>query len=187
MTRHVDEVRNKLSYLHSNINILDLLMEFERTLDNTNIYAYENWMEGEIIDGPMIDRYWVTVVFMYPAKMRPDPLGAKRLEKYGCKVVMEKDTFKAPTKIRGRSSYSDFTNRVAKVKTHNIWTVAITMPKRFLDERILDTIEHYADENSLVVDTEDISAAYDDSLDSVEDFEMDTDMGGDESDMGEEL
>ena len=32
-------------------------MDFERVLD-TSIYAYKNWMEGEIVEGSHIDRYW---------------------------------------------------------------------------------------------------------------------------------
>lgn len=179
MARDIDEIKNKLSYLHSNINILDLLMEFERTLDSANVYAYQNWMEGEIVEGPNIERYWVTVKFMYPHKMMPDPRGGMRLIKYGCKVSFEQDKFRVPVAIKGRQSYGDFSKKKAKVKMHSVWIVTITMPKKFLDERILDTINSYGDDNSLVVDTSDISKAYDDSVDSVEDLDAGAeDMGG---------
>lgn len=176
MARHIDEIKNKLSYIHSNVNILDLLMEFERTLDSVNLYAYKNWMEGEIVEGPIIDRYWVTVKLMFPKKLMPDPNGGMRLVKLGCKVNFEEDQFKAPVKITGRNSYADMTKKKAKVKIHDVWIVTIVMPKRYLDERILDTIASYGDKNSLVVNTDDISQAYDDSVSSVDD--MGDDMGG---------
>jgi hypothetical protein len=177
MSRHVDEVKNKLAHLRANTNVLDLLMEFERTLDNSNLYAYRNWINGEIIEGPTLERYWVTVKLMYPYKMMPDPMGGLRLQKYGCKVSFEKDTFKAPVKILSRDSFSDFAKKKAKIKVHKVWVVTIVMPKRFLDERLLDTITAYGDENSLVVDTNDISQAYDNSIEST----TDADMTGEES------
>ena len=189
MSRHLNDIKNKLSYLHANVNVLDLLMEFERTMDNADLYAYQNWMEGEIVEGPEIDRYWVTVDFMFPYSMMPDPMGGMRLVKLGCKVTYRKDCFDVPVTVTGRNSYSDFSKRKAKIKTHKVWIVSIRMPKRFLDERILDIIGSNGDENSIAVDTDDISAAYDANTESVEDFGAPVDdMGGDEGmDMGEEF
>jgi len=173
MARHIDDIKNRLSYINSNVNILDLLMEFERTLDSVNLYAYKNWLSGEIVEGPIIDRYWVTVKLMFPKKLMPDPLGGMRLVKLGCKVNYEEDQFKAPVSISGPQSYSDFTKKKAKVKLHDVWIVTIVMPKRYLDERILDTIASYGDKNSLTVGVDDIAQAYDDSMSTEMDAGMD--------------
>lgn len=187
MSRHLNDIKNKLSYLHSNINVLDLLMEFERTMDNADLYAYKNWMEGEIVDGPNIDRYWVTVEFMFPHSMMPDPMGGMRLTKLGCKVSYRKDSFEAPVTITGRGSYADASRKTAKLKTHNVWIVSIQMPKRFLDERLLDLIGSNGDQNSLSVETDDISDAYDADMESMNDVgdDMGEEIGGE--DMGEEV
>ena len=34
-------------------------------LDNLNVYAYKNLLKGEAVEGPKIERYWVTVTLMY--------------------------------------------------------------------------------------------------------------------------
>ena len=37
-----------------------------------------NWFKGEIVEGPEIEKYWVTVTLMYPHKLMPTP-GAERI------------------------------------------------------------------------------------------------------------
>ena len=81
-------ILNNLRANTSRDSALETLMDFERVLDTANIYAYKNWMEGEIVEGPHIDRYWVTVTLMYYKNQMPDPEGAMRLTKNGCKVYL---------------------------------------------------------------------------------------------------
>jgi hypothetical protein len=40
---------------------LEILMQIDKFLDEFGIYAYKNWMEGEIVSGPEVERHWVTV------------------------------------------------------------------------------------------------------------------------------
>ena len=65
----IDTIYTTLDSAFSSDNVLDILMEFERTLDNLDIYVFKNWIKGEIVEGPQIDRYWITVSLMYPYKM----------------------------------------------------------------------------------------------------------------------
>ena len=167
MSRHLDEIKSKLSYISANKTVLDLLLEFERTLDQCNVYAYRNWLNGELVDGPDIDRYWITCKFMYPQSMMPDPMGGMRLQKYGCKVTFEKDEFKAPVQVRSKSDHANPHTKSAKLKTHAVWVVTIQMPKRFVDERIMDSINL---NNSIDVNTQDLSDAYDSDMAGVEDI-----------------
>lgn len=181
---HLNDIKEQLALVAASKSTLDMLLEFEKTLDNCNLYAYKNWKSGELVSGPEIERYWFTCKFMYPYSMMPDPMGALRLEKYGCKVTFEKDIFEAPVEISDNSSYRDPHRKAAKLKKHNVWIVTIQMPKQFIDERLADEIEN---ENSIVLNTDDISAAYDSDIDSVEDPDTgmpDEDFGSDE---GEEL
>ena len=45
---------------------LRTLLDFERVLDDADLYAYKNWLIGELVDGPRIKRYTVTCTFLYP-------------------------------------------------------------------------------------------------------------------------
>ena len=44
---------------------LDMLMEFEKTLDELDLYAFKNWDQGEIFEGPEIGRHYVNVKLLY--------------------------------------------------------------------------------------------------------------------------
>ena len=59
--------------VHKNTSLLDCLLEFEKSADEMGIYTYKNWMEGEIVAGPKVGRYWVEVTIMYPREQMPDP------------------------------------------------------------------------------------------------------------------
>ena len=63
---------------------LSTLLDFERVIDEADMYAYQNWDLGELVDGPKIKKYTVACIFMYPAKLMPDPRAGKRILKLGC-------------------------------------------------------------------------------------------------------
>jgi len=157
-TKQLKDVQGVLSRLATDKDAFSMLLEFERTLDNVELYAFDNWFNGEIVAGPQISRYWFTCVLMYPYKMMPDPEGALRLEKYGCQVSYEESVFKHPVKIKGKESYEDPYTKKAKIKKHKVWLVTIKMPRRFIDEEIDNAIAFMKD---VEVDVTDIEAAYD--------------------------
>ena len=40
---------------------LDVLMQVDEYLDTLNVYAYSNWIKGEIVEGPEIEKYCILV------------------------------------------------------------------------------------------------------------------------------
>jgi len=162
----IDTIYTTLDTAFSSDNVLDILMEFERTLDNLDIYVFKNWIKGEIVEGPDIQRYWITVTLMYPYKMMPDPAGAERLLDHGCKVWYGEDTLKYVAKIKGQESYETAADGELKTKVleTKVWTVKITMPRHFVDEMSTDKV----DTSSGKIDMEDVSNAYDDNLNDEE-------------------
>lgn len=156
--KKLDDVHNILSRLSNDKTAFSMLLEFERILDNVDLYAYDNWFNGELVEGPEMSRYWFTCTFMYPYTMMPDPEGALRLEKYGCKVNYREAIFKSPITISGPESYSDMKTKRVKLKKHKVWLVQITMPRLFIDEGINSSLETI---QNVDVDTSDISSAYD--------------------------
>ena len=54
-----------------------VLKDFERVLDELDIYVYDNWLDGELLAGPDIERHWVTCAFMWDRNNMPDPMGGK--------------------------------------------------------------------------------------------------------------
>jgi len=157
----IDTIYTTLDDAFGSENVLDTLIEFERVFDQLDIYVYKNWQRGEIIEGPQIDRYWITVTLMYPYKLMPDPEGAMRLIDHGCKVWMGKDVLKHVGKIKvGPDEYGREMDPEKKIIKSPVWLVKITMPRHFVDEVQTDKI----DINGKQIDMEDVTNAYDENL-----------------------
>ena len=130
-----------INRINGNKTLLDMLLEFEKVLDDTGIYAYKNWMLGEVVEGPILERHWFNVTLMYPRKEMPDPDATRRLSKYGCKVEFVKEEVDIPVKVTGPQDLKDVKSKEPKMESKPIWLVKIEMPRRFLetfDDRSLE-------------------------------------------------
>jgi len=123
----IDNVNN----IYDSNSSFEILKDFERVIDELDIYVYENWKDGELVSGPKITRHWVSCSFMWPAAKMPDPMGGKRLLDYDCKVRFGKDSIIKPRKIRKSGDIRQGTKK-GKLDKHAIWLVQIDMPKKLI-------------------------------------------------------
>ena len=158
-----------IKQLDKNINrnsALDVLLQVDSVLDSLNIYAYKNWIEGEIVDGPQIERYWVTVTLMYPHKLMPDPAGAERILAKGGKVFFAKDELITAAKLVTPDDVADEPDErrpdmpAAKKIKRPIWLITLELPRNFLDSMTSDKVKI----DDLSIDTQTVEDAYDDGL-----------------------
>ena len=124
----LDVIKN-IDDLYENNTSLAVLKDFERVLDEMDMYVYENWEDGELAYGPRVDRHWITVGFMWEAAKMPNPTAAKRLTELGCKVKYEKSHLVEPRKIRKPDDIRPGTKK-GKLDHNPIWIVEIQMPKK---------------------------------------------------------
>ena len=110
---------------------LSILKDFERVVDELDVYVFTNWEEGELLTGPVDSRHFVTCSFMWPADKMPDPAGGKRLLDRGCKVSYKKDELLKPRQIKTPADYRPGTTKGRK-DAHDIWIVEIKMPKELI-------------------------------------------------------
>jgi hypothetical protein len=136
------------------------LLDFERVLDELDLYAFRNWQIGELVSGPIISKYRVTCVFMWPAKLMPDPRGARRLLPFDCEVRYKKTLMKVPMKIEDPSDYRPGTKK-ARLVEKKIWLVEITMPKSLMSDIRTGSVE-LEDQD---IDLADLDDAYEQDLD----------------------
>jgi hypothetical protein len=136
------------------------LLDFERVLDELDLYAFKNWQIGELVSGPDIGKYRVTCIFMWPEKLMPDPRGARRLLPFDCEVRYKKTTMQVPMKIEDPSDYRPGTQK-ARLIEKKIWLVEITMPKALMSDIRTGSIELEDEE----IDLEDLDSAYEQDLD----------------------
>ena len=139
------------------------LLDFERVLDELDIYAFKNWQIGELVAGPEIGKYRVTCIFMWPEKLMPDPRGARRLLPFDCDVKFKKTTMQVPIKITDPSDYRPGTHK-ARLGEAKIWLVEITMPKTLMSDIRTGSIELEDEE----IDLADLDDAYEQDLDKEE-------------------
>ena len=90
----IKDIIENIQTLYSNNSVLSTLKDFERVLDEMDMYVYKNWQLGELASGPRVDRHWISASFMWPREQMPDPMAGKRLLDYGCKIKYEKTHLK---------------------------------------------------------------------------------------------
>ena len=126
----LDIIRNVQS-LYAVGPTLTILKDFERVLDELDVYVFANWEDGELLSGPVDSRHFVTCSFMWQADKMPDPSGGKRLLDRGCKVTYAKDELLKPREIKSPEDYRPGTVK-GKIDAHDIWVVNIKMPKELI-------------------------------------------------------
>lgn len=142
-------------------SMLNVLMDFERVLDEIDLYAFKNWELGELVQGPKVEKYWVTCKFMWPKKLMPDPRGAERLLPYGCKITYEKTEIKVPVKIKTQDDFRPGGTRKGKLIPFEVWVVDIRMPQELISDIEQGSITLEGED----IDLEDIQAAYQQGID----------------------
>jgi hypothetical protein len=167
-----DIFKNKEDYWLVAENIRDLylsdgsissLLDFERVLDELDLYAFKNWQLGELVQGPEVNRYTVSCIFMWPESLMPDPRGARRLLPFDCKIKFKKTKIKIPIKIEDPDDFIPGTHK-ARLVEKPIWLVEITMPKSLMTDIRTGSVE-LEDQD---IDLQDLDQAYEDDLDKDE-------------------
>lgn len=139
---------------------MSILLDYERILDDCDIYAYKNWLKGELVQGPDVGRYTVSCTFMWPMKLIPDPAAVKRLLAMGCDVDCTKKEINVPIEVKNYDDLIPGTNYPRSVKKP-VWLVKITIPIELMD----DIKEGSIDLAGKTIDLDDIDSAYDEDLD----------------------
>lgn len=168
MAKLITDVIENTKEIYMADSSLHSLLDFERVLDELDLYVFKNWKEGELVEGPIYEKYFVTCTFMWPKSMMPDPRGGERLLSYDCEVYYAKDTLEYPIKIKDPNDYEPGT-KMAKMGQKDIWLVTIVMPKKLMQEIKQGSLEL----ESETLDLEDIEQAYEEGDDETAEYDQD--------------
>jgi len=157
------QIADNIKNIYMSEGSLMMLLDFERVLDELDVYAFKNWAIGELVQGPEIKKYTVGCIFMWPEKLMPDPRGGSRLLPFDCDVKYKKITMKIPTRIQNPSDYVPGTHK-AKLMEQKVWLVEITIPKSLMSDIRTGSIE-LEDQD---IDLQDLDDAYEQDLDQQE-------------------
>jgi hypothetical protein len=129
----IKDIIANIENVYGSNNSLNLLKDFERVIDELDTYVYDNWIDGELVQGPIESRYWVQCTFMWPKEQMPEPQGGKRLLDYGCKVQFAETKLAKVRKIKKPDDIRPGTKK-GKIDQEDIWMVKITMPKKLMND-----------------------------------------------------
>jgi len=160
MAADLKDVIENTKNIYMTDSALSSLMDFERVIDQLDLYVFENWKKGELVEGPIYDKYFVTCTFMWPYKKMPNPQGGQKLLDYGCHVRYKKDLLKFPMKVNSPNDFEPG-SKMPKMQQVPVWLVEIVMPKKLMQEIHQGSIELESEK----VDAEDIEQAYETGTD----------------------
>lgn len=160
MSMELKSVIENTKDIYMTDSMLSTLLDFERVMDNVDMYAFKNWINGELVKGPEVEKYWVTCQFMYPYKMMPDPKGATRLLDYNCKIHFQQTEMTYPVKVETPEDFEPGTKKPKKMRK-KIWLVTIRMPK----DLISDIRQGFIEIEGKNINMEDIDQAWEQDLD----------------------
>lgn len=160
MAQNITDILDNLKTITMTDSSVNTLLDFERVIDELDIYTFDNWKKGELVAGPIYEKYFVTCTFMWPYKKMPDPRGGERLLDYGCEIKYKKDQLLYPIKVKDPNDFKPGT-KVPKMNKVPIWLVEIVMPKQLMQEINQGSVELEKDS----VDAEDIEQSYEEGLD----------------------
>jgi hypothetical protein len=159
-----------LEKLDQTPHVLDMLLQMEDVLDSLDLYVFENWLDGAVVDGPNIRRYWVSMTLLYPYKKMPDPRAILRLMKHDVRV----DFSKGRRQEGGFEKLDDASGTDAQERqqgqqgqegeepTEMVWLVKISFPRRLITDLHAAQLDFYDDE----IDIDDVQDAHDDGIDA---------------------
>ena len=171
MSKAISDVIENTKEIFMTDSSLVTLLDFERVLDELDTYVFANWKDGELVEGPLYEKYFVTCTFMWPYKLMPDPRGGERLLDYDCEVYYAKDELEYPINVETPDDFEPGT-KMPKMAKKPVWLVTIVMPKKLMQEIQQGSL----DLESATLDLEDIEKAYEEG----EDSEISYDQGQEE-------
>lgn len=161
MSTKITDIIDNTKEIFMTDSSLSTLLDFERVLDELDLYVFSNWKQGELVAGPTYEKYFISCTFMWPYKLMPDPRGAERLLDYDCEVFYSKDTLEYPVKVKSPDDFESGT-KMPKLEKKKVWLVTIVMPKKLMQEIQQGSLEL---ENA-TLDLEDIEKAYEEGEDN---------------------
>jgi len=156
-----------LEKLEDSSHLLEILITCEDILDSMDMYVYPNWFEGEVIEGPIVRRHWVSVSLLYPHDKMPDPRAALRLLKHNVMVEFNK------VRQNGKEFHPLVDQKTQPIESPSdqaaddrkpdrwFWMIKLNFPRRLMDQMGSD-LDFYSDE----VDVENVEDAKDTGIDN---------------------
>lgn len=135
---------NAIQNLYDTDGLLDILLGVEEYFDNMDLYAYKNWIKGEVVEGPIVTPYFVTITIKFTEDIYPDPVGATILQKQGTIIKVKKDVqiqpISHPRSMEDMDSLTTSSGVVSRPKEEsvNVLLYKFQIPRRLVNPESFD-------------------------------------------------
>ena len=160
-----------LEQLQDSPHLLDILIQMEDVLDSMDVYVFKNWIDGVLVEGPIVRRYWLDMTLQYDYLKMPDPKAGLRLLKHGVRVDFEKGRLEGDVsnKVNSPNAGDPLLGATELAEEddsdeNKVWLVKLSFPRRLISQ-ISDAQHDFYDEE---VDTDDVEDAKDGGMDDEE-------------------
>ena len=97
MATSLKEILENTKDIYMSNSSLEALLDYERVLDELDLYAFKNWKKGELVRGPKFEKYYISATFMWPKHAMPPQ---RRPDRH----IRSQTASSAPSVERGRSA-----------------------------------------------------------------------------------
>ena len=127
------DVRGTVQKLFDDSGLMDILLGVEEYFDNADLYVFQGWIDGEIVEGPVVSKYWVEVTLKYDMDKMPDPRGAYLFENQGTKIMVRQDVERVIPKYAEDMDGLDIESGKVKEKKVPVILIKFVIPRRLVD------------------------------------------------------
>ena len=127
------DIKGTVQTLFDDSGMLDILLGIEEYFDNSDLYVFANWIKGEVVEGPIISKYWVEVTLKYNMDEVPDPRGAFLFQNQGTKIYVRRDVEEVPLKYARDQNELDSETMKVNIEEIPVLLVKFIIPRRLVD------------------------------------------------------
>ena len=64
MATDIKDIIENIKTISRTDSAVNSLLDFERVIDELDVYAFKNWKRGELVAGPKYEKYFVICTFI---------------------------------------------------------------------------------------------------------------------------
>jgi len=121
-------------------NMQATLIQIEDFFDSNNLYAFNNWFEGIVWDGPNITKYWIELTLKYTYESMPEPVAMNRFSEMGVQYDFVDTIIMKSKKVQNPDDLDPVT-RKPKEEKERIWLVSLKIPRHLVEDPMPDDSE----------------------------------------------
>ncbi len=145
------DVKGNIQKLFDDGGLQDILLSVEEYFDNMDLYVFSGWIDGEVVEGPIVSKYWVEVTLKFDRDKVPDPRGTYLFHNQGTDIQVRKTTELVPREVHTDEDLDPATGKQV-MDEMEVVLIKFKIPRRLVDAEsvteysLLDEIDEQTEE-----------------------------------------